>query len=522
MRKLALLLVFILALTGTVFAESDINVILEQPAVSVAKSGDRLNYNLVVKLPEGYQKKYQAFYITVLMDQNLTVEKTNLIGGKVQAGNIVVKVTRENNTGQNYITFNTYNFNNITDSTLKLEIEATVKKDIKTNRGLNNSFVLSYAKKDGTTGTDQKNLSSSTMARDGVLTVKDVFTTTQKIEGVADSQADITVLNNGKKIGEGKADSKGNFSIAVKDLKENDQITVVSMKKDNKLVEMKIVKAPDNKEEVKSEEKKEETAEKSKVSSSQKTMEMLQDFVNYGKELNVSRVDKEDGARLMAALAQGQYVMVKSDVTSNDISSAIDLIAGAVQKVRYPYMSGVTKNKFEPQKALTRAQTASIFRRLTVGDKVVQDFPTFADVKGDAWYAPGVATMERKSLISGYQDNTFRPEKEITRAEFASIVARYLQISGGNRQLTFRDVKENFWAYDAIDALVTEGILSGRSAEKFDPNAPMKRSEAAVIINRITNRKADKAFLDKYAQNPYTDVKKDFWAYYEILEVTGQ
>lgn len=521
MKKLILLWVFMLSLTTTVFAQGEISVVLEQPAVSVAKSGDSLKYNLVVRLPEDYKNQYQAFYITVLMDRNLNVEKTNLIGGKEEKGNIVVKVTKETNTGQNYITFNAYNFKNITDNTLQLQISTTVKKDIKTNTGLNNSFVLSYAKKDGTTSTDQKNLSSSTLARDGVLKVTDLTTQSQKVEGIADGGASITVLHNGKKIGEGKADSKGYFSIPVKDLKENDQISIVSILKENKLVDIKIVKAPEEKENDKP-----KTEEKEKVPevspSAQKTMEMLQDYVNYGKGLNLSLVDKEDSARLMAALAQGQYVMVKRDVTSQDISSAIDLIDGAVKEIRYPYMSGMKEKMFAPQKPLTRAQAASIFRRILVRDKVVQDFPSFKDVKGDAWYAGDIATIESRKVISGYQDNTFRPDKEITRAEFASMVARYLQISGGNKEMTFRDVKKDFWAYDAIDALVTEGILSGRSAESFAPNASIKRCEAAVIINRITNRKADKEFLNKYAKDPYEDVKKDFWAYYEILEVTGQ
>ena len=91
-----------------------------------------------------------------------------------------------------------------------------------------------------------------------------------------------------------------------------------------------------------------------------------------------------------------------------------------------------------------------------------------------------------------------------------------------NADKTFEDVKENHWAYRAINSVVKWGYMSGRSDRTFAPDQVIKREEVASVINRLEGRRPDRAFIDKFSKNPFSDVKKSNWAYYEILEATGK
>ena len=124
--------------------------------------------------------------------------------------------------------------------------------------------------------------------------------------------------------------------------------------------------------------------------------------------------------------------------------------------------------------------------------------------------------------ISGYEDGTFKPNEAMTRAQFASMMANYLKLEEGNNPIDFKDVKENYWAKDAINTLSSHGIMVGKSKDEFKPNDKITRAEAATIFNKVLDRKINKSFLDKYSKNPFDDVKRDHWAYYQIIEITAK
>lgn len=517
MKKLAMILLMTMVLTIQVFAKvnSEIHIVLEEPAVSTAKSGDRLDYNLVVTLPKDYKDKYSSVSVTLLMDENLKVEKTNLSGASVQAGKIDIKVTNDKNTKQNYITFNMNDFDSIKENRIVLHINTVVKKNIKKNQGLKNSFALSYLGKDGKSNTSQKNLQSSTKAEEGKLMVEDIFSNTKVIKGVTEGKAKVIITIDGKEIAKGQADEKGQFALPIKMIQAKTKVSIDATLGDKMMHEFKIVR-PES--EIYRTDDLETTLDEVVGLES---MEELQDYISYGKSLNVSKSSKEDAARLMAAIAQGQYILVKSDVKSSEISDAVMLIKEGIAPIRVPYMSGYEKKKFGPEDSMTRAQVASVFRRLLTGDKVRGDFSSFKDVKGDQWYAGDIATMENYNLISGYEDNTFQPNKGITRAEFASIVQRYLKLPNEETSLTFTDIKSTHWARKDIETLVKHGLMSGRSDREFAPDEKITRSEAAVVIANMMDRKPKVEFLKKYGKNPFTDVKDNHWAKYYIMEVTG-
>ena len=110
----------------------------------------------------------------------------------------------------------------------------------------------------------------------------------------------------------------------------------------------------------------------------------------------------------------------------------------------------------------------------------------------------------------------------MTRAQFASMMANYLKLNVGNHPIDFKDVKGNYWASDAINALSSNGIMVGKSKNEFKPNDKITRAEAATIFNKILYRKINKSFLDKYSSNPFKDLNRDHWAYYQVIEITAK
>lgn len=130
--------------------------------------------------------------------------------------------------------------------------------------------------------------------------------------------------------------------------------------------------------------------------------------------------------------------------------------------------------------------------------------------------------MEKKGLITGYKDGTFKPQKTITRAEFARILAGYANLTPINGGADYRDVKSSHWASGYIAAVEQAGLMSGRGKGRFAPSENITRQEVCAALNKALGRDANKEFLDTYAVNSFKDVKKSMWSYYQILEATGQ
>ena len=109
---------------------------------------------------------------------------------------------------------------------------------------------------------------------------------------------------------------------------------------------------------------------------------------------------------------------------------------------------------------------------------------TFSDVDLESWYAAAVTNVQQAGLIEGYGDNTFRPEGDITRAEFASIM--YKLMANENDEAaeasSFTDVSDKHWAKEAIDYLAAKGIVNGYPDGTFRPDAKITRAEIAQIF----------------------------------------
>ena len=107
------------------------------------------------------------------------------------------------------------------------------------------------------------------------------------------------------------------------------------------------------------------------------------------------------------------------------------------------------------------------------------------DIDGH-WASKEINDFISKGYISGYpEDNTFRPNNSITRAEFVKIVNKYFGFTEGSKS-SFEDVLPSQWYYKDIAIAEKAGYINGKSERYFDPNSPITRQEAAKILTTIT------------------------------------
>ena len=121
-------------------------------------------------------------------------------------------------------------------------------------------------------------------------------------------------------------------------------------------------------------------------------------------------------------------------------------------------------------------------------EEVKEEIPTkrdvFFDVTADHWAVDFVDYMTAKEIIAGYEDGSFKPSANITRAEFVKIIVKAFTIVPGVEKKEFSDVSENDWYAFYVDIASSNGIVNGSEDGFFSPDAPITREDMAVIIER--------------------------------------
>ncbi|WP_408891942.1 cadherin-like beta sandwich domain-containing protein [Paenibacillus taichungensis] len=107
----------------------------------------------------------------------------------------------------------------------------------------------------------------------------------------------------------------------------------------------------------------------------------------------------------------------------------------------------------------------------------------FTDV-ANHWSNTAVNDMGSRMIVSGVTDNTFEPDRSITRAEFAAIVVRALGLKPGEGSTGFRDVNESDWYADVVKTASNYGLISGYEDGTFRPQEQITRQEAMTLIAR--------------------------------------
>ncbi len=174
-----------------------------------------------------------------------------------------------------------------------------------------------------------------------------------------------------------------------------------------------------------------------------------------------------------------------------------------------------------PENPITRAEVATIFYRLLT-EESRNMFRTqsnnFSDVEEGDWYNNNISTVAAAGIVNGYDDGTFGPDKKITRAEFAAIAARFTSLIHEGENL-FTDITGH-WAEDAINNAAITGWINGYDDGSFDPEAEITRAEAITLINRVLYRYVRDTDMHN-SMIEWKDNTEDKWYYEAVQEATN-
>lgn len=188
----------------------------------------------------------------------------------------------------------------------------------------------------------------------------------------------------------------------------------------------------------------------------------------------------------------------------------------------FAYVQGYPNGTVKPAGNITRAETAAILFRLMDDASRKTYYSTksgFRDVASGSWYNTYVATLNNAGVITDSSNGYFRPNEAITRAELAAMLAKFSETTGAANY--FNDVSAKYWAANAIAICAKLGWITGYPDGTFRPDKNVTRAELMAMINRATGRapKSADAFLP--GMKTWIDNTADKWYYLDVQEATN-
>lgn len=253
---------------------------------------------------------------------------------------------------------------------------------------------------------------------------------------------------------------------------------------------------------------------------------VIRDAKTYLNNEPVELIKLENDAPVTAG-----YIIFKNTIdTGRDdyipiiIPTIINKDTGMLNKTdHFAYVIGYPDGTVHPNGQITRAEVATIFFRLLrdeVRDGAFTTSNSYSDVAYGKWYNNPISTMSALGIITGYPDGTFKPNKPITRAEFAAIAARFDETQSG-KSATFSDVIGH-WAAKEIGIAYYNDWIKGYPDGTFKPDQNITRAEAMTLINRVLERKPESPADLLTNMNKWTDnMDTSKWYYLDVQEATN-
>ena len=194
-------------------------------------------------------------------------------------------------------------------------------------------------------------------------------------------------------------------------------------------------------------------------------------------------------------------------------------------KDHYSYIIGYKDGELKPYGTITRGEVATIFFRLLT-DEAREEYwcqtNNYTDVPADLWCNNAISTLTNMGIIDGYQDGSFRPYGRITRAQFAKMAVGFFETTTEEYQGYYTDVPENAWFTEYVEAASRVGLIQGFEDGTYRPDTNITRAQACVIVNRALNRKPDKNhLLPEREMIVWPDMDEDDWFYADMMEATN-
>ena len=115
-----------------------------------------------------------------------------------------------------------------------------------------------------------------------------------------------------------------------------------------------------------------------------------------------------------------------------------------------------------------------------------QEDPVFNDID-ETWSKDAIVTVWTYGIADGYEDNSFKPNQFVTRAEFCKLLSIVIDSKSTENPIPFEDVTEKHWAYPYVSNLFDLNIIKGISEHSFAPDAFISRQDIAVMLQRAAD-----------------------------------
>ena len=272
-----------------------------------------------------------------------------------------------------------------------------------------------------------------------------------------------------------------------------------------------------------------------------------------GKNVSVSKSTDKDGKITLtlpngADLTNDNYYTIKTSDSKGNAKADVSIILkdkknnsanGTTDKngmlilpasEHKAYIFGYADGTFRPDNNMSRAEAAAIFARLISEQKgeKTSGKSNFNDVSKNEWYYDYIGYLSKYGIIKGYSDNTFRPDDNVSRAEFVAMTVRFNSlfndVKKGSYTVKYTDVATNYWAYSDVAYAKHAGWLNGYADGTFKGDNAITRAEVVTVVNRATGRKADESYITKNVSvlNKFTDIRNNsMWYYTDVMEAAN-
>ena len=187
------------------------------------------------------------------------------------------------------------------------------------------------------------------------------------------------------------------------------------------------------------------------------------------------------------------------------------------------YIYGYPDGSVQPNGEITREEMTAILYRITnhaYEKPFAETGNVFPDVSLGRWSVHDIEYMADKNIVYGYPDGEFKPQNNLTRAEFAALIRRFAKLEKSDKENPFPDLDASHWAYEDILALNASGLMQGYEDGTYRAENEITRAEVMTVVNKILGRNPSEPYVKSLEFNPFNDLEKDKWYYVIVLEAT--
>ncbi|MEA5095448.1 MAG: S-layer homology domain-containing protein [Sedimentibacter saalensis] len=187
----------------------------------------------------------------------------------------------------------------------------------------------------------------------------------------------------------------------------------------------------------------------------------------------------------------------------------------------FAYVIGYPEGDVRPLNNITREEVAMIFYRLLTDESrnnLLSDSNSFTDLENHEWSNRAISTLFNAGIIKGYPDGTFKPSDPISRAEFATIAAKFDKFELVSTS-KFTDIFGH-WAEKYITSSEIKGWIKGYPDLTFKPEQDITRAEAMTLINNVLGRLVPEENIHPEAMH-WNDMATDDWYFETVMEATN-